>query len=74
MDASHRAFSCQRIFAISANGTTDTTSYAVFGDGSYKLTDRLTFDAGLRATSERKHGRASGVGWPDRSDLIASCK
>lgn len=40
------------------DGDTITDSMALFGDGSYKLTDRLTFDFGLRATQEKKHTNA----------------
>jgi len=49
----------------STNGTTDTESWAVFGDGSYQLTDRLTLNAGLRYTNEEKRGRAFNVGFTD---------
>ena len=49
----------------STEGTTDTTSYAVFADGSYRLTDRLTLDVGLRVTQEEKRGRAFNVGFTD---------
>ena len=47
------------------DGTTDTESIAVFGDGSYRLTDRLTLNAGLRVTEEEKRGRAFNAGYSD---------
>ncbi|MCP3935953.1 MAG: TonB-dependent receptor, partial [Actinomycetia bacterium] len=40
------------------DGDTDTESLAVFGDGSYALGDKLTFNFGLRLTEEDKNGRA----------------
>jgi iron complex outermembrane receptor protein len=46
-------------------GFTDTTSFAVFGDGSYAINDRLTFNAGLRVTSEEKRGVAFNAGYAD---------
>ena len=39
-------------------GDTQTDSLAIFGDGSYALSDRLTFNFGLRYTEEDKNGRA----------------
>lgn len=49
----------------STNGDTQTTSYAIFGDGSYAINDRLTFNFGLRYTDEDKNGRAFNVGFTD---------
>ncbi len=46
-------------------GTTDTESFAVFGDGSYALSDKLTFNFGLRATEEEKRGVAFNAGYSD---------
>jgi iron complex outermembrane receptor protein len=46
-------------------GTTETDSIAVFGDGSYDLTDRLTLNAGLRVTEEEKRGIAFNAGYTD---------
>jgi iron complex outermembrane receptor protein len=40
------------------DGDTDTESLAVFGDGSYAVNDKLTFNFGLRLTEEDKNGRA----------------
>ncbi|TBV04181.1 TonB-dependent receptor [Stutzerimonas kirkiae] len=43
---------------VNANGqysTTDTESYALYGQGNYKLTPRLSLTAGLRYTSEHKN-------------------
>jgi len=45
------------------NGDTDTQSIALFGDGSYKVSDKLTVDFGLRATEEKKNGRAFNAGY-----------
>ncbi|HXT20788.1 MAG TPA: TonB-dependent receptor, partial [Thermoanaerobaculia bacterium] len=36
------------------DGTMKTKSFAVFGDGTYKISDRLGFDFGVRATQEKK--------------------
>jgi iron complex outermembrane receptor protein len=51
-----------RIFGTT-NGKTLTDSIALFGDGSYKVTDRLTFNGGLRATREKKNGIAFNAGY-----------
>jgi iron complex outermembrane receptor protein len=40
------------------DGDTDTESLAVFGDGSYAINDKTTFNFGLRLTEEDKNGRA----------------
>ncbi|MHC4610312.1 MAG: TonB-dependent receptor, partial [Planctomycetota bacterium] len=40
------------------DGDTDTESLAVFGDGSYRINDRLTLNFGARFTEEDKNGRA----------------
>ena len=45
------------------NGRTLTDSLAVFGDGSYAITDKLTFNGGLRATRETKNGIAFNAGY-----------
>ena len=45
------------------NGKTLTDSLAVFGDGSYKFSDRLTFNGGLRVTRETKNGIAFNAGY-----------
>ena len=47
------------------DGDTKTESFAVFGDGSYALSDRLTFNFGLRFTEEEKTGRAFNAGYSD---------
>ena len=47
------------------DGDTQTDSLAVFGDGSYALSDRLTFNFGLRFTDEEKTGRAFNAGYSD---------
>ena len=46
-------------------GTTDTESIALFGDGSYAINDRLTFNFGLRLTEEEKRGVAFNAGYTD---------
>ena len=40
------------------DGDTDTESKAIFGDGSYMINDKLTFNFGARFTEEEKNGRA----------------
>jgi|CXWL01.1.fsa_nt_gi iron complex outermembrane receptor protein len=59
----------KNIFVNRLFGTTDgytkTKSYALFGDGSYRFTDRLTFNFGLRGTSEKKNGVAFNAGYTD---------
>ena len=55
------------------DGDTNTDSLAVFGDGSYALSDRLTFNFGLRVTEEDKNGRAFNAFYSDAtySQVIA---
>jgi iron complex outermembrane recepter protein len=45
------------------NGKTLTDSIAVFGDGSYTITDKLTLNGGLRLTREKKNGIAFNAGF-----------
>lgn len=45
------------------NGRTFTDALAIFGDGSYAFTDKWTFNAGLRATREKKNGIAFNAGY-----------
>jgi iron complex outermembrane receptor protein len=45
------------------NGRTFTDQLAVFGDGSYSLTDKWTLNGGLRATRETKNGIAFNAGY-----------
>jgi len=45
-------------FFVTTDGDTQTTSYAVFGEGNYQLTDRWTLNFGARATKEKKRTRA----------------
>ncbi|HUP61381.1 MAG TPA: TonB-dependent receptor [Thermoanaerobaculia bacterium] len=45
------------------NGKTLTDSIAVFGDGSYSLTDQWTLNGGLRVTREKKNGIAFNAGY-----------
>jgi len=57
----------KNIFINSIFGTTDgytrTDSVALFGDGSYRVSDKLTFNFGLRATQEKKNTRAFNAGY-----------
>ncbi len=46
-------------------GTTDTESFAIFGEGTYAVSDRLNFNFGLRATEEEKRGVAFNAGYTD---------
>ncbi len=48
-------------FPNTTTGDMGTKSYAVYGDASVRLTDRLTLNLGLRPTRETKHGRAFNV-------------
>jgi iron complex outermembrane recepter protein len=45
------------------NGKTFTDSLAVFGDGSYSMTDKVTLNGGLRLTRETKNGVAFNAGY-----------
>lgn len=47
------------------DGNTDTDSLAIFGDGSYAINDKLTFNFGGRFTEEDKNGRAFNAGYTD---------
>lgn len=44
-----------RVNASGQYSTTDTESYALYGQGTYKLTPRLSLTAGLRYTAEHKN-------------------
>ncbi|MBX8493740.1 TonB-dependent receptor [Pseudomonas cichorii] len=44
-----------RVNASGQYSTTDTESYALYGQGNYKLTPRLSLTAGLRYTKEHKN-------------------
>ena len=46
-------------------GTTDTDSIALFGEGTYAVSDRLNFNFGLRITEEEKRGVAFNAGYTD---------
>jgi len=48
-------------FPNTTTGDTKTKSYALYADGAFKLTDRLTLNVGLRPTRETKDGRAFNV-------------
>lgn len=52
------------IFASIA-GSTDTKSIALFGDGSYAISDALTFNLGLRITEEKKRVTAFNAVYTD---------
>ncbi len=47
------------------DGDTKTESIAAFGDGSYSFSPRWTLNFGLRATREKKTGRAFNAGYSD---------
>jgi len=53
-----------RIFGTT-DGKTLTDSIAVFGDGSYRLTNATTLNGGLRVTRETKNGIAFNAGYTD---------
>jgi iron complex outermembrane receptor protein len=55
-----------RIFGTT-DGSTDTQSFAVFGDASVALSDKLNLSAGVRVTSEEKTGHAFNAGYSDDS-------
>ncbi len=46
-------------------GTTYTESWAVFGEGNYRATEKLTLTLGLRYTEEEKRGVAYNALWTD---------
>ncbi|MGD8441556.1 MAG: TonB-dependent receptor, partial [Holophagae bacterium] len=48
-------------FPNTTEGYQDTTSYAIYADADYRLTDKLTLNLGLRPTREKKHGVAFNV-------------
>jgi len=58
---------------VTTEGDIDTKSYALYADGSFKLSDRLTLNVGLRPTRETKHGTAFNVYNTDNSyeDILA---
>ena len=45
------------------NGRTLTDQFAIFGDGSYAITNTITLNGGLRATRETKNGIAFNAGY-----------
>jgi iron complex outermembrane receptor protein len=59
----------KNIFVNSIFGTTDgrtlTESFALFGDGSYRMSGDWTLNFGLRATRETKNGIAYNAGYTD---------
>jgi iron complex outermembrane receptor protein len=66
----------KNIFINSLFGTTDgftqTDSLAVYGDGSYRLTDRLALNFGLRVTEEEKRGVAFNAGYTDDTFTVVN--
>jgi len=52
---------------VTTQGDIGTKSYALYADGAFKLTDRLTLNVGLRPTRETKHGTAFNVYNTDNS-------
>ncbi len=49
----------------STAGSVKTESYALFGEGNYHLTPKLTLNLGIRGTSEKKRGIALNQGFTD---------
>jgi iron complex outermembrane receptor protein len=66
----------KNIFINSIFGTTDgfteTDSIALFGDGSYRLNDRLRLNFGLRVTEEEKRGVAFNAGYTDDTFTVVN--
>jgi iron complex outermembrane receptor protein len=66
----------KNIFLNRLFGTTDgktlTNSIAVFADGSYAFSDRLTFNLGLRATREKKNGIAFNAGYTNDTFTVVN--
>ncbi|MDX1997770.1 MAG: TonB-dependent receptor [Thermoanaerobaculia bacterium] len=60
-----------RIFGTT-EGKTFTDSIALFGEGSYDLTDRLTLNLGLRATREDKNGVALNRGFTNDTFTVVN--
>ena len=60
-----------RIFGTT-DGRTLTDAVALFGDGSYAFTDRLTFNLGMRATRETKNGIALNRGFTNDTFTVAN--
>jgi iron complex outermembrane receptor protein len=48
-------------FPNTTEGYVDTKSYSIYADASYKLSDKLALNLGLRPTREEKHGVAFNV-------------
>lgn len=63
----------ESIFVFPHSVTAETTSYAVFGQGTYALTDALSLTGGVRITSESKDfygiNRALGFNRTDSADF-----
>lgn len=60
-----------RIFGTT-EGKTFTDSIALFGEGSYALSDRLTLNLGLRATREEKNGVALNRGFTNDTFTVVN--
>ena len=54
LPAGRNGFNALNNVSTKANGKVVTDSYALFGQGTFHLTDRLDFTAGLRGTYEEK--------------------
>jgi iron complex outermembrane recepter protein len=54
------------------DGTTDTSSWALFGDGTYRFSERLGLNFGLRVTEEEKRGRAFNAGYSDDTFTVVT--
>lgn len=66
----------KNIFLNAVFGTTDgyteTDSIALFGDGSYSISDRLRFNIGLRATREKKFTHAFNAGYTNDTFTVVN--
>ncbi|HEX6204143.1 MAG TPA: TonB-dependent receptor, partial [Thermoanaerobaculia bacterium] len=53
-------------------GFTQTDSLAIYGDGSYRFSDRLALNFGLRVTEEEKRGVAFNAGYTDATFTVVN--
>ncbi len=57
LPTAQNSFNALNNVSTKANGKVVTDSYALFGQGTFHLTDRLDFTAGLRGTYEEKQAK-----------------
>ncbi len=55
-----------------ADGSQDSTSYAIFGEGSYAISDAMAFTAGIRYSDEEKDFELSPLGFPTEARAVES--